>query len=141
MSVCFIQTLEKIVYTKVEDVYLCNSFLVQTSVVQVNSSATNSHPYLCGNAASYTLWTLFSSNGITMTINTTICSFKSTPLYFSSMTGMANHWVAIGYTAIYYASPNGFTVYVRAVYYPNSTQLLAAAQQYQWSINWCGIGN
>ncbi|CAF0807628.1 unnamed protein product [Adineta ricciae] len=126
-------------YTSTETT--ASSVAIQTSAAQVNSSPPNSHPYLCGNAASYTLWTLFSPDGITMTINTTICSFTSTPLYFSSMTGITNHWITTGYTAIYYASQNGFTVYARAVYNLNSTQLLAAAQQYQWSINWCGIAN
>ncbi|CAF1019275.1 unnamed protein product [Adineta ricciae] len=88
--------------------------IMQTSVAQVNSSPTDTHPYLCGNAASCTLWTLSSCNGITMTISTTICSFKSTALHFSSMTGITNHWMTTGYTAIYYASQNGFTVYARS---------------------------
>ncbi|UJR09052.1 hypothetical protein I4U23_013300 [Adineta vaga] len=109
------------------------------STCQTSSSLTYRQPYYCGNSTSYTLWQLFLTDGITMTIDTSICNFNATPIYFTSMAGISYHWVATGYTAIYSASQNTFTVYAHSATYPNNTQLLYFSQFYQWSINWYGL--
>ncbi|CAF1019291.1 unnamed protein product [Adineta ricciae] len=108
---------------------------------QTNSSQASKQPYICGNVANYTLWQLFTTAGITITIDTTICYFNSTPLYFTSMAGVSYHWVATGYTAIYDAQNNSFTIYAQSAEYPNNTILLALSQTYTWNVNWFGLLN
>ncbi|CAF0807647.1 unnamed protein product [Adineta ricciae] len=112
-----------------------------TTTSQTNSSQTSKQSYVCGNVANYTLWHLFSTNGITITIDTTICNFSSTPLYFTSMAGATYHWVATGYTAIYNAQKNSFTIYAQSADYPNNTLLFALSQTYTWNVNWFGLLN
>ncbi|CAF1534206.1 unnamed protein product, partial [Adineta steineri] len=113
----------------------------QTQLNQTNSSQTTGLAYYCGGISSYTLWQTFSSDGITMIINTASCNFNSTPLYFTSMAGTSDHWSLIGYTAIYRPSSNVFTVYARSTYYPNGTFLLIESQTFQWNVNWFGLSH
>ncbi|UJR09051.1 hypothetical protein I4U23_013299 [Adineta vaga] len=132
---------EKSISTATTTCPTTSTIATQTNTSQANSSQTSRQAYICGNVELYTLWQLFNSNGITMKINTTICNFNSTPLYFTSMAGTHNHWVATGYTAIYSASQSLFTVYAQSASYPNNTQLLALSQTYQWNVNWFGLLN
>lgn len=108
---------------------------------QTNSSVTIQLPYYCRGVSPYTLWQLFSSDGITMTIDTSSCNFNSTPLYFTSMAGYTNHWDLGGYTAIYGPSKSSFTVYARSLTGLSNTGILSWSQSYNWSVNWFAISN
>ena len=74
-----------------------------------------------------------------MVVDTRNCSFDSTPLYFTSMGGLSNHFALGGYTAIYNAKNNTFAVYVLPLYTYANTLMLSDSQTYQWNLNWLGI--
>ena len=95
--------------------------------------------YVCSGKSSHTLWQLYNIDGITMAIDTSNCTFTSTPLYFTSMAGISSHWILTSYTAIYSPTPNSFRVFARAMNGWNSTEMLDYAQLYSWDINWVGI--
>ncbi len=76
-----------------------------------------------------------------MTVDTSNCSFDSTPMYFTSMGGNSNHYALGGYTAIYYAKNNTFTVFVLPLITYANTLMLSDSQTDQWNLNWFGILN
>lgn len=105
----------------------------------MNSSATVKHPYVCSGVSPYTLWTLFGTVGITMTINTGNCNFNSTPLYFTSLAGYGVHWNVGGYGAIYGPTKNSFAVYTEPLTNYSNVIMLSNSQTNQWNVNWFGI--
>lgn len=113
--------------------------LAQIPSNQPNSSDSTQRPYYCSRISSYTLWTTYSDTGITMNIDTSNCTFNSTPLYFTSIAGISSHWDLIGYGAIYSATPSSFMIYARSFSGLNSTVLLTLATARQWNVNWFGI--
>ena len=115
--------------------------LGQIQLNQTNSSLTTKKSYYCSGVSSYTLWTQYSSTAITMNIDTSNCSFNSTPLYFTSVDGIGDHYDLIGYTAIYTAKNDSFKVYARSfmTYNSSSAAMLTASQIKQWCVNWFGI--
>lgn len=74
-----------------------------------------------------------------MDIDTTACSFNSTPLYFTSMSGIDTQLSLAGYTAIYLTARTSFRVYIRSVDTSNNIEMLNASSVYRWNVNWCGI--
>ena len=46
-------------------------------------------------------------------VDTRACGFTSTPLYFTTLEGTANHEQTTGANAIYFATATGFRVYLR----------------------------
>jgi hypothetical protein len=74
-----------------------------------------------------------------MLIDTSICNFSSTPLYFTSMAGITVHWILTGYGAIYSPTKNAFRIYGQSASITNGTQLLSYSQTDQWSVNWFGL--
>ena len=97
--------------------------------------------YVCSGKSSHTLWALYGTGGIRMVIDTSNCTFTSTPLYFTSMAGTSSHWVMESYTAIYSPTLSSFVVYGRSSIGWNSTEMFDYAQLYAWDINWVGILN
>lgn len=108
---------------------------------QTNSSVSAKEAYYCTGVSSYLLWQLFSTDGITMTIDTSSCNFNSTPLYFTSINGTSEHWDLGGYSAIYSPTRNSFTIYARPLIAWNNTVVLGYSQTYQWNVEWFGISN
>jgi len=117
--------------------------LGQIQFNQTNSSVTTKEAYYCSGVSPYTLWTAYSSYAITMYINTSNCSFNSTPLYYTSVDGISDHYDLIGYTAIYDATKNSFKIYSRSfmTYNSDAAAMLSDSQTKQWRINWLGILN
>ena len=77
-----------------------------------------------------------------MTIDTSNCNFSSTPLYFTSMSGISMHWTIIGPTNIYSQTQNSFRVVIKHsvdAASDTSAVLYADAQDKKWSINWLGV--
>ncbi|CAF4731562.1 unnamed protein product, partial [Rotaria sp. Silwood2] len=110
-----------------------------TTVTSTTTTVAIKQAYYCGNISSFTLWQLFPNDGIYMNIDTTNCSFTSTPVYFTSMAGDTVHWELVSYNAIYVPTKNSFTIYVRALNGWNSTDMFTNSQLYRWNVNWFGI--
>ena len=74
-----------------------------------------------------------------MDVDTSSCSFNSTPMYFTSITGDTSHWILTGYNAIYSGSLTRFRVYAQSFDGDSAAALLSYAQTYSWNLNWIGI--
>ncbi|MFY2563064.1 hypothetical protein ACN469_36050 [Corallococcus terminator] len=83
-----------------------------------------------------TAWQQFGDDGMYLDVNTSHCGFGATPLYFTSLGGLSNHWLGTGATSIYSPSPAGFRVYV---YFPGITTTQANA--WGWQLNWQATQN
>lgn len=116
-----------------------SSFSGQTTQMNQTNASVVTKPYYCSGVSSYTLWQLYSNTGMTMNISTSSCNFISTPFYFTSLAGVTQHWDLGGYSAIYGATKNSFTIYTYSLTGTNSTVSLNRTQTYQWNINWFGI--
>ncbi|CAM4798754.1 unnamed protein product [Rotaria magnacalcarata] len=111
----------------------------QTQGNITNTTVTSSKIYYCGGISNFTRWNLYSSNGLYMNIDTTTCSFNSTPLYFTSMGGNDEQWFLAGYTAIYAATKVSFTIYMTSSNQSNNVLMLSSSYADQWNVNWLGI--
>ncbi|CAF4000995.1 unnamed protein product [Rotaria sordida] len=76
-----------------------------------------------------------------MNIDTTNCSFPSTPYYFTSMAGSSSHWSLDSYTAIYFSTNISFTIYAYPSVAWSNTAMHNYSQTYKWSVNWFGISS
>lgn len=105
--------------------------------VKLNTGARTN---ICaGNTSPGTGWTAYSSTSISLAVNTSGCAFASTPMYFTSVGGVGNHFQVTGASAIYSPTPTGFIVYVQR---NDGTPLTPAdAVSGGWFINWQGIGD
>ena len=74
-----------------------------------------------------------------MNIDTSNCTFNSTPLYFTSIAGNGLHWTLVGYGAIYSATQSSFRIYARSTIDANNAITLSASVTFQWNVNWFGI--
>ncbi|CAF4760359.1 unnamed protein product [Rotaria socialis] len=115
------------------------NWLDQTQANSNNTNVTTAEAYYCAGISSYTNWQLYSTSGITMNIDTSNCSFPSTPSYFVSISGTSSHWLLAGYTAIYFPTNISFTIYARPLIVWSNTYMLNNAQTCLWNINWFGI--
>ncbi|MCS6925010.1 MAG: hypothetical protein NZ578_03810 [Candidatus Binatia bacterium] len=82
-----------------------------------------------------TRWVQYATGGIYVDVDTSSAGFSSTPLYFTSLGGHTNNWLAQGATSIYSPTPRGFRVHVS---YPELT--VAKAREWGWYINWLAVG-
>ena len=119
-------------------VFLWNK-LAQLPYNQTNSSNPTKTPYSCSGVSPYTLWTLFIDEGITMNIDTSNCTFNSTPPYFTSIAGDRLHRGLVGYGAIYNATRSSFTIYARSTLDANNSITLSSSVTQKWNVNWFGI--
>lgn len=77
--------------------------------------------------------------GIYLDVNTQSGGFTKTPRYFVSLQGNSSHWATTGATSIYSADKNSFRIYVR---WAEGGELTPqTAKQFNWHINWMGIGD
>ena len=74
---------------------------------------------------------------ISMTIDTSVCLFQGTPMYFTSITGGVGHYLLTGINAIYQPSYNNFTIYVQSTDGASADTLMQRSAL--WSINWLGV--
>lgn len=85
-----------------------------------------------------TNWQQYDAYTVYVQVDTAPAGFTTTPYYFTSLGGAANHYRAIGGSSIYSPTPTGFIVYAN---YPSPLTATTATNVYQWYINWCGYGN
>ena len=95
--------------------------------------------YYCGGVTTSPSWVTYQTNGLTLTIDTSSCQFNSTPLYFTSIHATGEHFVLVGYTAIYGASKTSFIVYVTSVVGWNSVLMLNLSSTNRWDVNWLSM--
>jgi len=84
-------------------------------------------------------WVAYSPTSISITVNTSGCAFSSTPMYFTSVGGLGNHFQLTGTSAIYSPTATGFILYVKRRDGTALTPVDAATDG--WFINWQGIGD
>lgn len=89
------------------------------------AGSTNWQPYQGG------------TTGIFVDVNTSAASFKTTPVYTTSIAGNSSHWATTGASSVYNASPTGFRIYIRWV--DGHALTPAQANGFQWRINWVGV--
>ena len=74
-----------------------------------------------------------------MQINTSQCAFPETPLYFTSISGMSNHWTLFGYGAIVQPTNESFQIYGRSILAGiGAKQLYNSSQTDAWDVDWIG---
>lgn len=73
--------------------------------------------------------------GVYIDVDTSSCGFGSTPMYFSSLNGTAEHWEVIGSNAIYGPTATGFRIYIQR----RSTINANVANQHNWHIQWMAV--
>jgi hypothetical protein len=82
-----------------------------------------------------TRWRQYTEGGISVDIDTSSAGFTSTPLYFTSLGGHTNNWLAQGVTSIYQPTAQGFRVHIS---YPELT--VAKAREWGWYVSWIAVG-
>lgn len=82
-----------------------------------------------------TRWRQYTEGGISVDIDTSSAGFSSTPLYFTSLGGHTNNWLAQGVTSIYQPTERGFRVHIS---YPELT--VAKAKEWGWYVSWIAVG-
>ena len=92
----------------------------------------------CGSTNSDgTGWENHYAFAVTIPIDTSECSFSSTPMYFTSLVGAGSHYDTTGATSIYSPTPTDFRVYVKD---PQGDEITPAfADEMDWHIEWCGV--
>lgn len=112
---------------------------------QLNWQATPQEsraPDRCTGATSPGGWVKYGSNGAYINVDTSACGYNDTPTYVTSLTGIANHHLAIGSSAIYGAGPHGFRVYVSHAHAATIAQygdVAALANADSWRLNWQAV--
>ncbi len=82
-------------------------------------------------------WQNYYGTGICIEVDTSSARFDGTPVYTTSIGGLAHHWLLTGTDAIYNSSPTGFTLYIRR---SDGAHLEPAdAQSNGWYVNWIGV--
>ncbi|CAF0985873.1 unnamed protein product [Rotaria sp. Silwood1] len=111
-----------------------------TSETQSASSVLPSTGKTCGGTSPLTRWARTGrSDTIQMNIDTSSCRFEKTPLYFTSLSGVAGHYLLVGVDAIYEPTANGFKINVHSTNNESADTLMAWSAQYQWNVNWFGF--
>lgn len=94
----------------------------------------------CASISPSSLWQIDTATTIGMTVDTSQCNFKETPLYFVSVTGSMNQICLIGYGAIYQPTKSSFQIYSKSICNgSNVTTMLSDASTYTWNVNWMGF--
>jgi len=58
----------------------------------------SNYKYYCSGVATSPAWEILNSATLSLSVNTSSCQFNSTPLYFTSMGDIVNHYGLAGYT-------------------------------------------
>ncbi|CAF1193878.1 unnamed protein product [Rotaria sordida] len=74
-----------------------------------------------------------------MYIDTSSCRFPNTPMYFTSISSDAGHYLLVGVNAIYEPTKNRFIIRVHSTSNESADTLMAWSVQYKWNVNWFGF--
>jgi len=77
---------------------------------------------------------------VVVDVDTSKAGFTVTPNYVTSIGGDGFHGYTIGSSAVYNATPNGFSVVVHLAIANQSDLTPGFADRFGWHINWVGIG-
>jgi hypothetical protein len=95
------------------------------------------HGNICGGISPLTRWARTTRDDtIQMNIDTSSCRLESTPLYLTSITGTAGHYLLVGVNAIYEPTESSFHIDVRSLDNATADTMMARSAQFQWNINW-----
>jgi hypothetical protein len=70
-----------------------------------------------------------------MNVDTSSCRLERTPLYFTSITGGAGHYLLVGVNAIYEPTESSFHIDVRSFDNATADTMMARSAEFQWNIN------
>lgn len=76
-------------------------------------------------------WKQYTDNGIYVDIDTSKYGLEN-PVYFTSLSGISDHWLTTGATSLYNVSNKGFRVYI---HYPDKN-IMETAKNYKWTLHW-----
>lgn len=114
---------------------LVNLFLLCIAVTACIGQSFNT---ACGGISPVTRWRRTERDDtIRMDIDTSICRFRNTPLYFASITGGVGHYLLTGVNAIYEPTNVSFTINVRSIDGADANTLMARSAQ--WKVQWMGL--
>jgi len=82
-----------------------------------------------------TNWKQYAKDTLYVDVDTSLCGYKKTPAYVTSIHGSSDHWRTTGVHNVYYPTQKGFRIYV---VHASKTMLAATAEQEKWSISWIG---
>ena len=135
LSVCGILMLSIVILPSIF-VYIYAPKYVAPTTVTTPSTFTNH----CASVSSKDNWQLNDTTTLKMTVDTSICQFSTTPLYFISVAGTGSHFCLTGYGGIYESTKSSFKIYAKSTCnYWNGTDFLNAAYSNAWDINWMGF--
>lgn len=99
-------------------------------------------PKFCQGKTRYDQWLSHNAGsfGIMVYVNTTSCHFNQVPTYFTSLSGLSQHWTTLGITSIYGGTSTGFTVFLAPdiAREPKEYSMAQLAMR-RWELNWIGI--
>ena len=70
-----------------------------------------------------------------MNIDTSSCRFQDTSIYFTSISGVAGHYLLVGVNAIYEPNKYGFPINFCSIDNESADTLMSWSAQYKWNIN------
>lgn len=96
----------------------------------------------CMGTSPGSMWQVNATYTMTMIVDTTICNFTDTPLYFLSVGNAVSydHWCLTGENAIYFPTKQSFQIYGQSTcsLVPAAT-LASEAVTLEWDVNWIGF--
>merc|ERR1712110_412623 len=69
-----------------------------------------------GNLEGRTKWIEYNGDGMYADIDISHCRYIETPAIVTSMGGTSGHWIALGTSSVYDASPRNFRIYIKTDY-------------------------
>lgn len=104
----------------------------------------NSLRSVCGSSAgNWQHYPIATGDGVYMDVDTSAAGFTSTPVYFTSISGIAGHWRTTGASSIYDPTSTGFRIYINDLNDEDVTPSMvnsAVPPNWGWVIHWCGFG-
>ena len=87
-----------------------------------------------------TKWQQTNPNEIYVLIDTSAANFVNTPVYVASLGGSGGHYVTLGASSIYAATPTSFTLYIKFANGNPLNPTIANNPPFQFFVNWIGVG-
>jgi len=118
------------------------SIIEQEQKLNAQQKVVSEFPTFCEGRTNYKQWVSYEHPfTIKVVVDTSHCQFQTVPKYFTSLSGIGNHWMTMGATSIYGETVNGFTVFLHVPNELYTSNMLALARMptYQWELNWIGV--
>ena len=109
-------------------------------VAQAQIPAMSTYANHCAGVSPNTLWQISTNVTLTMTIDTSECSFTDTPFYLVSLGGTADHFCVTGYDGVFLPTKQSFQIYIQPTCSGwTANMMLSSATAFEWNVNWVGF--